>query len=145
LLLELESFIEPQLRNRALSFHCQEVSPDLTMLADADKTRQILLNLLSNAVKFTATEGCIEVTCESWDNRIRISVADTGVGIPANRLETIFEPFVQVHRTLSEPTAGVGLGLAISRDLAREMHGDLTVTSTVGKGSIFVLELPESG
>lgn len=143
LFLELESFIAPQLRARSLHFCCHDVSSDIAMSADADKARQIILNLLSNAIKFTPAEGRIEVGCELLDGRVRISVADTGIGIPPNRLQTIFEPFVQVHRTLSEPTAGVGLGLAISRDLARGMLGDLTVMSTVGEGTVFVLDLPE--
>jgi len=82
------------------------------------------------------------VGCETNDGRVLISVSDTGVGIPADRVDSIFEPFVQAHRTLTEPTGGVGLGLAISRDLARAMNGDLTVTSTVGKGSTFTLALP---
>jgi signal transduction histidine kinase len=69
-------------------------------------------------------------------------VSDTGVGIAPDRLDSIFEPFVQVHRSLTEPTGGVGLGLAISRDLALAMGGDLTVESSVGKGSTFTLQLP---
>jgi signal transduction histidine kinase len=110
--------------------------------ADPDKARQILLNLLSNAVKFTPPKGQIEVLCEQMDGRVRIRVHDTGIGIAPDRLESVFEPFVQVHRTLTEPTGGVGLGLAISRDLARAMGGDLHAESVVGAGSTFTLDLP---
>jgi signal transduction histidine kinase len=75
---------------------------------------------------------------------IGIQVTDTGIGIPADRLSSIFEPFVQVHRTLCEANEGTGLGLAISRELARAMLGDLTVESEPGHGSTFALELPRA-
>ena len=71
-----------------------------------------------------------------------IRVSDTGTGIPAEKLQSIFEPFVQVGRSLHSPHEGSGLGLAISRDLARAMNGDLTVRSQLGKGSVFALALP---
>jgi len=142
LLSDLEGFVRPQLSERKLDFHTEPPPESVCVLVDFDKTRQILLNLLSNAVKFTPEKGRIDVGCETNDGRVLISVSDTGVGIPADRVDSIFEPFVQAHRTLTEPTGGVGLGLAISRDLARAMNGDLTVTSTVGKGSTFTLALP---
>jgi signal transduction histidine kinase len=103
-----------------------------------------LLNLLTNAVKFTPPGGQVELHCESHDSVVIAEVSDTGVGIPADRLQDIFEPFVQVDRSLENPREGVGLGLAISRDLARGMHGDLTVKSVVGAGSTFTLELPRA-
>lgn len=142
LLGDLEVFVRPQLSARHLDFHADQPPMDIGVRVDVDKARQILLNLLSNAVKFTAEKGRIDVGCHVSDGRVLITVSDTGVGIPPDRLDSIFEPFVQVHRTLTEPTGGVGLGLAISRDLARAMNGDLTVTSTVGKGSTFTLSLP---
>jgi signal transduction histidine kinase len=76
---------------------------------------------------------------------VAVTVADTGIGIAAGRLESIFEPFVQVNRRLSSPDEGVGLGLAISRDLARAMNGDLVVESELGVGSSFTLLLPRAG
>jgi signal transduction histidine kinase len=142
LLSELEDFVRPQLRNRELDFHCDQPSDGIVVHADPDKTRQILLNLLSNAVKFTPPKGRIDVGCERNDGVVRIRVRDTGVGIAADRLDAVFEPFVQVHRSLTEPTGGVGLGLAISRDLARAMNGDVRAESRVGEGSTFTLELP---
>ncbi len=142
LLSELEDFVRPQLRERDLDFHCDQPTDGVVVRADPDKARQILLNLLSNAVKFTAPKGRIEVRCDQVDGRVRIRVHDTGIGIAPDRLESVFEPFVQVHRTLTEPTGGVGLGLAISRDLARAMGGDLHAESVVGAGSTFTLDLP---
>jgi len=142
LLSELEDFVRPQLRQRDLEFHCDQPDDAVAVRADPDKARQILLNLLSNAVKFTPPKGQIDVRCERMDGRVLIRVHDTGIGIAADRLDSVFEPFVQVHRTLTEPTGGVGLGLAISRDLARAMGGDLRAESTVGTGSTFTLDLP---
>ena len=114
------------------------------VLADVDKLQQILLNLLSNAVKFTPSGGRVAVeVLERTDERGRVllRVVDSGVGIPADKLEAIFEPFVQIGRALNNPGEGTGLGLAISRDLARGMGGDLTVESTPGVGSTFTLAL----
>ena len=142
LLSELEDFVRPQLRERDLEFHCDQPGDGVVVRADPDKARQILLNLLSNAVKFTPPKGQIDVRCERMDGRVLIRVRDTGIGIPADRLDSVFEPFVQAHRTLTEPTGGVGLGLAISRDLARAMGGDLRAESAIGSGSIFTLDLP---
>ena len=144
LLSELEDFVRPQLRDRTLEFHCDRPDDGVAVLADPDKARQILLNLLSNAVKFTPAKGRIDVRCDEQDGRVRIHVRDTGVGIAPDRLQSVFEPFVQAHRSLIEPTGGVGLGLAISRDLARAMQGDLRVDSSIGKGSTFTLDLPSA-
>ena len=116
----------------------------LVVLADRPKLEQILLNLLSNAVKFTGTGGRIEIGVTESDGSVGITVLDTGIGIPPEKLEAIFEPFVQVGRSLANPHEGTGLGLAISRDLARAMHGDLTVESEVGTGTTFTLTLPEA-
>jgi PAS domain S-box-containing protein len=111
-------------------------------LADRSKVEQVLLNLLSNAVKFTDPGGRVELSCHSLETRVAIRVHDTGMGIPPAHLEAIFEPFVQVGRSLTNPLEGTGLGLAISSDLARAMGGELTVESTVGTGSTFTLWLP---
>jgi signal transduction histidine kinase len=144
LLSELEDFVRPQLSDRTLEFHCDWPDDGVVVLADLDKARQILLNLLSNAVKFTPARGRIDVRCDEQDGRVRIHVRDTGVGIAPDRLQSVFEPFVQAHRSLTEPTGGVGLGLAISRDLARAMKGELRVDSGIGKGSTFTLDLPSA-
>ena len=100
----------------------------------------MLLNLLSNAVKFTEPGGEVRVTCAVRGDKVEISVADTGIGIAPAKLASIFEPSVQVDQRLTRPH-DVGLGLAISRELARGMAGDLTVVSTLGRGSVLTLTL----
>ena len=137
-----EALIEPQVRARGLTLALVDCDEPLWISADPEKIRQILLNLLTNAMKFTPIGGRVTVTCASRDGAVEISVADSGIGIPPGKLESIFEPFVQVDIRLTRVQDGVGLGLAISRDLARRMHGDLTVVSTEGEGSCFTLRLP---
>ena len=112
-----------------------------TMVVDDEKLRQILINLLSNAVKFTPA-GSIEVRAAARNGSVEIAVADTGIGIPADKLEAIFEEFEQADARSTRVYGGTGLGLAISRRLARLMQGDIQVESTLGKGSTFTLTLP---
>ncbi len=145
------ALVEPQrvAKNITLEMREPEVvegSP-FHVLADQDKLQQILINLLSNAVKFTPQGGQITLELQTEPDRrgmAQIRVSDTGIGIPADKLQAIFEPFVQVGRSLNSPGEGTGLGLAISRDLARGMGGDLTVESAEGKGSVFTLTLPRA-
>jgi PAS domain S-box-containing protein len=113
--------------------------------ADRIKTDQIILNLCSNAVKFTGAGGRVEVGCRDLGAQVEVVVRDTGVGIPAEQVERIFEPFVQLGRGLTSQHEGTGLGLAISRDLAQAMGGDLHVESREGVGSTFTLTLPAAG
>jgi PAS domain S-box-containing protein len=139
---DVEAIVTPLVRERELRYVNRAAGRRHAVKADRDKLQQILLNLLTNAVKYTEPGGSITVECEAEGDHVLIRVHDTGIGIPADRLPVIFEPFVQVNRKFSHPVEGVGLGLAISRDLARGMAGDLTVTSSVGKGSTFTLTLP---
>ena len=114
-------------------------------LADGEKVQQIMLNLLSNALKFTPDGGRVEIAWSAEPNErgmVTLRVSDTGIGIPPDKLEAIFEPFVQVGRSLKAPGEGTGLGLAISRDLARAMGGDISATSELGRGATFTVELP---
>ena len=111
------------------------------MVVDDEKLRQILINLLSNAVKFTPA-GRIDVRASARNGSVQVAVADTGIGIPANKLDAIFEEFEQVDAKNTRVCGGTGLGLAISRRLARLMQGDIQVESTLGKGSTFTLTLP---
>lgn len=136
--------IEPQATAKGLRLIIDDCPPEVVAWADKSKLEQILLNLLSNAVKFTK-EGSVTLSCD-WNNeeRVELSITDTGIGIPDDQLEKIFEPFVQVGRTLTQAHEGTGLGLAISRDLARAMGGELTVTSELEKGSTFRVTLPRS-
>jgi signal transduction histidine kinase len=135
------ALVEPQVRSHGLRCEWEPIDASIIVHTDAEKLRQILVNLLSNAIKYTPHGGLIRVSTDADSERVRLRVADTGAGIPADKLETIFEPFVQVNRTLSTANDGVGLGLAISRDLARAMGGDLTVESRIGFGSTFTVHL----
>ena len=138
----LKEFVEPQLREKQLQFTQCNDAPGVEACADADKVRQILINLLSNAIKFTPPRGNIRLECEADHSTVTIRVADDGNGVPEDKLEAIFEPFVQIGRDFSSAQSGTGLGLAISRDLAQRMNGELTVESTPGSGSVFSLMLP---
>jgi signal transduction histidine kinase len=111
--------------------------------ADAERFQQILLNLITNATKFTLAGGSIDVLCDVHADAVRIRVKDTGLGIRPVDIDRVFEPFVQIDRHLTASTQqGVGLGLSISRELARAMRGDLTLESVEGVGSTFTLTLP---
>jgi signal transduction histidine kinase len=140
-----EAMIMPQMRSKDLSYSFHGCDEALRVRADAEKVRQILTNLLSNAVKFTPRGGRITITCERHPYRervITVTVADTGRGIPSEQLNRIFEPFVQLDQFVARSDEGVGLGLAISRELARGMGGDIDVESQVNVGSRFTLVLP---
>jgi len=136
--------VAPQLTQKGLRIASYVAPNDITTLADADRTRQILLNVFANALKFTPANGTITPDISVTADTVAISVTDTGIGIAADQLERIFEPFVQVRRIVEPTDHGFGLGLAISRQLARAMGGDLTVRSTLGEGSTFTLTLPRA-
>ena len=138
----VEAMVAPQMRAKGLAYELRSPADTLMVAADHEKLQQILVNLLSNALKFTPTGGRIDLECSTNDESVLITVTDSGRGIPADKLEVIFEPFVQVERALTRETEGSGLGLSISRQLARAMHGELTVTSELGTGSVFTLTLP---
>ena len=139
--------VEPQYAARKLEL-IVKVDRAVSAHADRDKVQQILLNLLSNASKFTPPNGSVIIDTAPHVGEsarvVALSVRDTGVGIPADRLNRVFEPFVQVDDSHARRSEGTGLGLAISRDLARGMSGDLNVSSEVGVGSTFTLTLPVS-
>jgi PAS domain S-box-containing protein len=145
---EAEALVAPQLRGKGLGYAWAGCDPALAVCADPDKLQQILLNLLSNAVKFTEPRdgraGRVEAGCDVSGDRVHVRVRDTGIGIPADKLEAIFDPFVQVQSGLTRRHEGTGLGLAISRDLARGMGGDLAAESAPGEGSTFTLTLPRA-
>jgi signal transduction histidine kinase len=139
-----EALTAPQMRARGLNFSRRECDPAITVFADIEKLEQMLINLLTNAMRFTDRGGRVTMACTATDDMVAITVEDTGVGIAANHLDRVFEPFVQVDSGLTRTRGGVGLGLAISRDLAHGMGGDLTLQSTVGVGSTFTLTLPRA-
>jgi PAS domain S-box-containing protein len=136
------TLIDPQLRAKGLTYEYGAGDAAVTCRADREKLQQIVLNLLSNAVKFTDRGGHVSLWWEAAGPEVRVHVRDTGVGVPPDKLEAIFEPFVQLHRGLAQRTDGTGLGLAISRELARAMRGDVTVASAPGQGATFTLTLP---
>jgi len=139
--------ILPQIQARKLTYRVLLPDAPLVVRADREKLVQIILNLLSNAVKFTSEGGTVTLRCAPAENRgdkVLIEVCDTGRGIPADKIEEVFEPFVQVRENPGTRSEGTGLGLAISRNLARGMGGELDATSELGKGSCFRLTLPRS-
>lgn len=148
---DAEAMVLPQIATKEIEYKCEPCDEPLSVRTDAGKLQQILINLLSNAIKFTPKEGSITTRFVARRHGrftkepvVQIQVEDTGSGIPADKLDSIFLPFVQVNRRLNHPDEGIGLGLAISRDLARALGGDLTAQSEWGKGSTFTLTLPLS-
>jgi signal transduction histidine kinase len=137
----VEELIAPLASAKRITYKLRTDCPGGHVCADPEKLRQILVNLLSNAIRYTDEGGHVEVNCSVSDKDILIDVTDTGVGIPVDKLDAIFEPFVQVDRAYAGQRQGTGLGLSISRDLARGMGGDLTVRSELGRGSVFTVRL----
>ena len=136
--------VEPQIEAKGLTLRTS-CPPDLVVRADREKIDQILVNLVGNAIKFTNDGGRVAIECRSEGASVRTDVRDTGVGILADQLDAIFVPFVQLENSGHRGNdRGVGLGLAISRQLARAMSGDVTVESVVGSGSTFTLRLPRA-
>jgi len=133
--------VEPMVKGEKLRL-LKEVEGDLPPLfTDEDRLHQILVNLLGNAVKFTE-EGTIRVTARQRDGQVAIAVADTGIGIPEEALERIFEEFHQLDNSTTRQYSGTGLGLSISRHFARLLGGDITVQSAVRAGSTFTVTIP---
>jgi signal transduction histidine kinase len=143
-LASIEPLVLPQLMAKGLHFNVSPCSESLCASADPEKLEQILLNLLSNAIKFTPAAGSIHLSCETDETTVAICVRDTGRGIPREKQDGIFDPFVRVDEGFARPTEGTGLGLAISRNLARTMGGELVVRSTPGDGATFTLTLKRS-
>jgi PAS domain S-box-containing protein len=141
-LVSAEELVKPQADARRISLYFERSDESVLVRADRDRFQQIVLNLLSNALKYTPEGGTVKVTSTSTPETVLISVTDTGIGIGANQLERIFDPFVQVQSGPTRTSDGVGLGLAISRDMARQMGGDVSVESRQGEGSKFTVALP---
>lgn len=142
------SMVAPQARAKRITLDCACADESLTVYADREKLDQVLLNLLANAVKFTPPDGRVEISAGPVASRdehgrelVQIRVSDTGPGVPADHRASIFEPFRQGDRALNRPSEGVGLGLAISRDLTEGMGGHLTLDSGESGGATFVVTL----
>jgi signal transduction histidine kinase len=142
---DVAPLMEPQFAARGVAFTVRPPGDGAVVCADRDKVRQVLLNLLSNAAKFTPPGGHVTVAYHEHDDTTgALVVADDGPGIPAERRESVFEPFVQLRAAYGASNEGTGLGLAISRDLARGMEGDLHVEESPGGGSTFIFLLPRA-
>lgn len=147
-LVRAESLLEVRFEEAKITYERAPVPSDLCVRADPNRLQQIMLNLLTNAIKFTPEGGSVTVSAEKTEDTVRIHVEDTGVGISVDRQKDVFDPFVQAQQQSDATTvshaSGVGLGLAISRDLAQAMGGSLTVDSREGEGSVFTVCLPFS-
>jgi PAS domain S-box-containing protein len=138
-----EAIVAPQFQRAGIAYMRAPDTTRLAVRADPDRLQQILLNLLGNASKFTPSDGKVSVRWWADAELVRIAITDTGRGIPTELLSQIFEPFVQVNQKIDAgKQKGMGLGLAISRELARAMGGDIAVESVVGQGSTFTVSLP---
>jgi signal transduction histidine kinase len=139
---ETAGVIEPSAMRRGLFLEVTTVTrEELTLVTDGGAVRQILINLLTNAIRFTDVGG-IRVRIGAHEGHVTVEVIDTGVGIREQDQDRIFEPFVQLESVVSRRHGGSGLGLAVSRDMARLLGGDITVRSEAGRGSTFTLTLP---
>jgi signal transduction histidine kinase len=140
----VEDLTRPLMESKDLTYERRAPAEQLFARADPEKVQQIVLNLLSNAIKFTEGGGRVTLEWTADGSTILTRVQDTGCGIPPDRLENVFEPFVQVDSSRTRPHGGTGLGLSISREFALGMGGQLLVESEMGKGSTFTLVLPQA-
>lgn len=143
LMSEVRALMEGNAFEKGLHFVVDPIRQDLTVTTDLTKVRQILLNLASNAIKFT-DEGELRICAQTDERHVIISVQDTGIGISAEHQERVFEPFWQVDQSATRRVGGAGLGLSVSRRLARLLGGDLTFTSLEEGGTRFDLSLPRA-
>jgi PAS domain S-box-containing protein len=142
LLRESTDLLQPHAAEKGIDLRL--VAPDeaVEISTDAGKVRQIILNLTGNALKFTE-EGFVEITVTAHEGGVDVRVQDSGPGIAADKLESIFQPFVQIDQSSTRTKGGTGLGLAVSRSLAERLGGDVTVASSEGLGTTFLLRLPD--
>ena len=135
------ALVEPMATAKSLKLVVKLLAEDQAIQTDGTKLRQMLVNLLSNGIKFTEI-GEVRLGCLVSNSTLDVSIADTGVGIAAENIEYVFEPFWQAEQTATRKTGGTGLGLSVTRKLARLLGGDVTVASKVGAGTTFLLTLP---
>jgi signal transduction histidine kinase len=133
--------VAPLAAEKKLGFAVYPLDPPRTIRTDPGKIRQIVVNLLANAVKFTARGG-ITLTTAVENGELVLSVCDTGLGIPPEHHERIFEPFWQAEQKATRRATGTGLGLTVTRRLARLMGGEVSVESAAGQGTTFTVRLP---
>ena len=140
-LADAASLVQPMAADKKLKFVVELLDEDQTIQTDSTKLRQMLVNLLSNGIKFTE-KGEVRLGCAVRNGTLEVEIADTGVGIAAENIEDIFEPFWQAEQTATRQAGGTGLGLSVTRKLARLLGGDVTVASKIGEGTTFLLTLP---
>jgi signal transduction histidine kinase len=140
-LTDAAALVQPMAAAKQLRFVVELLDEDQAIQTDGTKLRQMLVNLLSNGIKFT-DKGEVRVGCAVNNSMLEIQIADTGVGIAAENIEDVFEPFWQAEQTATRKTGGTGLGLSVTRKLARLLGGDVTVASRIGAGTTFLLTLP---
>jgi signal transduction histidine kinase len=138
----LRGMFRPLVHNDAVTLKFEDVSHLPSIVSDESKLSQILRNLISNAVKFTERGEVLVSARQAGDQRIAITVTDTGIGIPPEHLSSLFQEFVQIMNPLQKKAKGTGLGLSLSRQLATLLGGSLEVESTFGKGSAFTVTIP---
>ena len=141
LLHEVESVVQPLAKDKDLNLCTVLPVPEIEVPTDAHKVRQILVSLLTNAIKFTE-RGEVELAANRRGEFVVYSVRDTGIGIRPELHDKIFDPFFQVEPSNTRTHGGTGLGLGVSRALAKLLRGDLTVESEIGRGSVFTLRIP---
>jgi signal transduction histidine kinase len=138
----VEALASPQAHAKQQTLRMERPKDGIRVQADAERAVQILVNLVANAIKFTPAEGSITVSAETYDgSSVVMRVRDTGPGVALADADRIFEPFVQLDKSLTRGHEGAGLGLAISRDLARAMGGDVRLEYDDGPGATFALTL----
>lgn len=138
---EVVTLIKPQAENKKIKLSFTKGCPDVNMISDYKMCFHILQNLIGNAVKFTE-KGKVTITASCSDNEIFIEVKDTGVGIPADQIDHIFDEFRQADQSTTRKHEGTGLGLAIARKFSTILGGEISVESKEEKGSVFTLKLP---
>jgi signal transduction histidine kinase len=140
-LTDAAALVQPMAADKKLQFVIELLDEDQPIQTDGTKLRQMLVNLLSNGIKFT-DKGEVRLGCAVDNGTLEVRIADTGVGIAAENIEDVFEPFWQAEQTATRKTGGTGLGLSVTRKLARLLGGDVTVASRMGAGTTFLLRLP---
>jgi len=135
------ALVEPMAAAKDIRFIVELLEEDQAIQTDGTKLRQMLVNLLSNGIKFT-DKGEVRVRCSVASGQLEVRIADTGVGIAAENIDDVFEPFWQAEQTATRKTGGTGLGLSVTRKLARLLGGDVSVASKMGSGTTFLLTLP---
>jgi PAS domain S-box-containing protein len=138
---QVARLIEPLASPREIAVDVPELGPDVMVFADRQRVKQVLLNLLTNAVKYNRHAGKVSVRCEPAGERLRVTVEDTGPGIPAELVGRLFRPFERLDADSSR-VEGTGIGLALAKGLVEAMGGSIGVKSTVDVGSTFWFELP---